>query len=180
MNGNVIETIIRRVGLVALAGVVGFGIWRASETEAKAFEKAESRLIERIEEYIALRFEDDQPAIYAMTDPEQRKIKKLQTWLEFHGAGVLEILEMEWENLRVDELSRTAKVTLQTHVELQPNKLPPPFNEVDEEHPEHLRKKGSEELEFVWREGEWYLRMDRTFVTGKAPDGREIKPFKQK
>ncbi len=177
MNSNLIELIGRRVAIVTLLGVVGVGLWRVSSDDADAFGKSESRLSERIDEYIALRMDDDQVAVYGMMDPAQRSIKDLQTYLEFHGRGVLKIIKMEPDNPRIDTVSQTAKVVLDTAVELVPSKLPPPFNDLDEEHPEHLRREGNEELHWVWRDGEWYVRMDRAFVTGKAPDGREIQSF---
>jgi hypothetical protein len=63
---------------------------------------------------------------------------------------------------------------LHSTVQLIPEKLPKPFDTLQEEHEEHLRKTGSDELRWVWREGDWYLRMQREFITGKAPDGRAI------
>lgn len=177
MSGNVLEITVRRIAILGLVGVVGFGLWRLGAGGADTFAMAESRMGQRLDEYIALRKQDDQVNVYGMLDPEQRKIKGLQEYLEFHGRGVLKVLEMSWEDLHIDPETKMASVTVASTVELQPAKLPPPFNTLNEEHPEHLRKTGNEELQWVWREGEWYLRMDRAFITGKAPDGRSIQSF---
>ncbi len=178
MSGNVLEITIRRIAIVALAGAVGFGVWRMTGGAKDAFAMAEDRLGERVEEYLALRKTDDQVAIYNLMDPEQRKIKDLRTYLEFHVPGVIKTIELSWENPHIDAATRRATVMVNSTVELVPGRLPPPFSDLKEEHEEHLRREGSEELEWVWRDDNWFLRMDRTFVTGKSPDGREIRPLK--
>lgn len=185
MNGNLLELTIRRIALVSLVALVGFGAWRLATQEKDAFADPALRdqlLAARMDEYIAMRKANDQVALYGMMDPEQRAIKTLPEYLKFHDLDVLKIIEMTWADPRVDVETGTARVRLDSTVELQPSKLPPPFNKLQEEHEEHLRQSSSEELDLVWRkaEGDWFLRMDRTFVTGKSPDGRQIQSLGEK
>lgn len=176
-----IETTIRRLAIFALLGVVSFGAYRLVAAPVHGAEMAESRLADRVEQYIELRKADDQVAIYnEMMDPEQCKIKDLATFLEFHGKGVLKVLWMEWDNMRIDEATQSARISMTQEVELQPEKLPPPFDDIEVNGPEDLRRTATEELEWVWREGDWYVRMDRAFIKGESADGRKIQAFEQK
>jgi hypothetical protein len=167
-----IETTIRRIGIVALFAAVAFGGYRAIQTPAVA--AGADRLTERMDQYVALRRADDQVGIYQLTDPEQRKIKRLEKYLEFYGTGILKVIDMTYDDIRVDADANLARVRLKTTLQLIPERLPKPYNNLDEEHPEHLRRSGEEELDWVWREDDWYLRMQREFVTGKSADGRSL------
>lgn len=174
MTGEASALSFRRLLIVILIGATGFGLWRMGSGADDPFARAQEKLDARMDQYVALRMEDDQESIYRLTDPEQRKIKSLRDWLTFYGTGILTPIAFEVASTKIDTESELATVMLESTVRLNRDRLPEPFNTLQEDHEEHLRKTQTDELTWVWREGDWYLRMQREFVTGRSADGRAL------
>jgi len=174
--------IVRRTLIFALLPVVSLGLYWHSTGKSDPFQRAEERLQERIERYMELRLADDHHEVYLMHDPEQRKLKSEAEYLTVFGTGIVTLAEIELVDYKIDFAMKTAKTDFMQTIVLQPELLPPPFNELDEESkkPEHLRQAGPLAIDWQWRDGDWYVRMDREFVTGRSADGRELQTFDQR
>jgi hypothetical protein len=61
--------------------------------------------------------------------------------------------------------------------ELVPAKLPERFKRgFRAPAPEQLRQRGEITVDWVWRDGEWYFRMDREIVSGRTEAGESAVP----
>lgn len=170
------EIVIRRVGIAVFTCIVAFLGWRAvSAPEVMS----EERLNERLEEYMSIRLRSDDDSfldLYNLMDPEQRKIKDRSSFLQFYGQGIIQVVEVSVSSSVIDPPTSTATVKMKTKLELQPDKLPKQFRNLSQYEQKDLLAEEDVPLQWIWRDNDWYLRMDMAFVTGKD-NGQEIQGF---
>jgi hypothetical protein len=168
--------LVRRSLLVVAVAAVCFGGWKLAHPPAPKdpFAEADARLAKRVDEYVALRLAGDWVKLYEMTPPEERERVNITNFLLCYGGGVIKVNELQQIGREIDEVKRTAKVELSLEGEIVPSMLPPPYNTLNEPHPEHLHQRASVLLDWVWRGNDWYFAMDPALVSGKSAGGQLI------
>lgn len=168
-------TIIRRGAIVALFATVGIGAWKIQTAPKDPWNDAEDRLAERIDEYVALRTEDDWQNLYELVNPSHRGALDLGEYLRVYGHGVLKLHEIEARGFEIDDITRTAESVIFTKTELIPERLPAKFQRGYRAGPPETNFKESEFLlRWVWRDGEWYYLLETEVLTGRDGQGNKI------
>lgn len=128
---------------------------------ASAQEPSLEELERRFERFASLRVAGDWPAVYDLTDPEQRRVLDLATFLDIYAHGMVDMLEMTLLGVEPDESGQEATVRLHQVGELVVDKLPPRERAAFRmpEDPAALQRPKETTLRWVWRDGEWYWRV---------------------
>ncbi len=169
---------IPAIGLLIAAlvyGVTLHGSRPASGPVELDREEAEEDLRERFEEFAEVRSTEDWQAMYELVDPVEREKVDLGSFLNFYGRGVLRAHSTELVEIEFGEGNRSAMVKVATDGELVIEKLPPQYRSnlrVDD--PAQLRGVQQHTIPWVWRQGEWYYRLDPEIVTGRDPTGKPV------
>jgi hypothetical protein len=166
---------IRRSAMLALFLVLGLGAWQLARPAPDPLESAEQRLQERMAIYLDLRLKGDFASLYKLADPTDRKSVDLKKYLTVYDHGVMQIHNIKVLSSEVHLQKRRADVLLETDAELLVSKLPAPYrNGFRNEDPSALRTTREYLLQWNWRNGEWFFRIDREIVSGRDQDGNAL------
>ena len=169
------STLFRRLGMLALAGVIALAGWDLLRGEPDPMANAEESLRQRVDEYVQLRRDDDWIKLYEFADPRQRRSVGMKQFLNFYDHGLLKIVAISADQVHVDEAAQRATVQLALTAELDVENLPPKLRAgFREDHPEHLQKHMEHEMRWTWFGGEWFYLMDDEVVSGKDAQGNTI------
>ncbi|MBL8748025.1 MAG: hypothetical protein JNK78_02620 [Planctomycetes bacterium] len=169
--GNKSVTVLLSIGILGCVVAMPWGRWLHSAVEPEA------ALSERVAEYVRLRKADDWMAIYSMTDASDRQACPLAQYLSLYGMGTLKVVSLEEKKRKIDAATGEATVDMVLEGELQLDRLPPKVRRsLGPQDPSALRKSGPFATEWRWREGNWWLRMDREATTGLSADGKQVRP----
>lgn len=155
------------VGIAVCLALLPWGRWFGAS--------ADEKLTQRIAEYVQLRQRDDWVSIYAMADARDRRQVPIQRFLTLYGSGAIRMLSLSEKSREVDLANGAAKVEMTLEGELQLDKLPPSARQTLRlEDKSALRQTGDFTSHWAWRDGNWWLRMEREAVTGRTGDGKPI------
>lgn len=184
-NSLVTDTPMKR-GIIALFLLVGIAacvltLFR-DQIFASGFDGlAETQLETRVSLYVSSRESDDWTVLYDMVDPEQRKVVDKIHFLQVFASGVLRINEIATVSSDIDAASQTAKTKMKTIGELVVERLPRKYRKsLQVADKSKLRRESDLDLDWVWRDGEWYYLLEREFVTGRDKEGNELRPLGNK
>lgn len=163
MNRGKKAALFRRIlVLAAFCAVVtlGFSMYQG-RGEKDDFANAEPRLQDRVDEYLALRRVEDWAALYLMTNPDHRARVTLNRFLNTYGRGFVKVHEIRADRVDLDPIRREATILLTTDGEIVPSRLPAKYQRgFNEEHRDQLRRTTTRELDWIWRDGQWFFQMD--------------------
>ncbi|MBL8727869.1 MAG: hypothetical protein JNM25_05530 [Planctomycetes bacterium] len=155
------------IGISACLALLPWGTWFG-----KSFDE---KLTDRVAEYVRLRIQDDWVGIYAMTDAKDRRVVPIQRFLTLYGSGAIRTVSLTETARQIDAAAGTAQVDMTLDGELQIDKLPPQARATLRlQDPTATRQSGPASFQWVLRDGEWWLRMDREALTGRTADGKPI------
>jgi hypothetical protein len=160
---------LRWLVIVTLAAALGVGLWlmpgESATATTAAFDAAqeEDALNERFARYVGLRMVDDHEGLYEMVDPVEREDFPKAAYLMKYGQGVMKFHALDLLGLDVVAEERSATLTVRTDAELLPHRFPPRYRAGFRmpDHPEDLRSVKEHPMPWVWRDGEWYFRLDQ-------------------
>ena len=163
--------------ILSLAVAIGGALaaWRPWAKPAPS----EARLRARLDQYVELRKASNWKSLYAMTDPLEQARVGIESFLTFYGKEMTRFHSLEVKEARMDAEHGRATIDVEVEHEMIPERLPPAFRrglKVDDK--SLLTQRSPTKLEWVWRDGEWYLGMDRVVLTGRDKEGRAAKPEK--
>jgi hypothetical protein len=157
------------VGIVGCLALLPWGEWLRGRTSPDA------ALSARLAEYVALRQADDWVGVYALTDARDRKLVPIQRFLTLYGSGAIRTVALTEKSRQIDLAAGTAMVELTLDGELRLDRLPAAARRTLAPHdPSALRQSGEFTSHWAWRDGTWWLRMEREAVTGRTADGKPI------
>ena len=161
--------------LLAMAVAAGgaLAIWRPWSKPAPS----EVRLRARLDEYVDLRRASNWKAIYSMSDPIEQAKVGLDAFLRFYGGEMTRFLGLDVKEAHMDAERGVATIDVEIEHEVIPERLPAQFRRnLTLEDKDSLKQRGPHKLEWVWRDGDWYMGMDRVVLTGRAREGRPAAP----
>lgn len=175
-SSNTIRTLI----IAILVALIGYGLVFLPEGGSGFPEDpkdAEKALRERFDAYVVMRKEYDFDGLYELADPQQRDIVDKARFLSFYGNKMQRTRAIDWLACKVNAEARTALLNVRTESELVPEELPPQFRQGFRapEDPNELIQSTDHEFSWIWREGEWYYRLEAE-VMGVRED---VKPLGQ-
>jgi hypothetical protein len=165
----------RRAAIGILAAGIAVLLWILL-TRQSPIEASRQRLNERTAQYAALREANDWPKLYELVDPSERKKTSIAHFMSVYGTGVLPVTKAVVKEVVFDPNKTVAKTTIQIDAELDISKLPPEARNMQLGDPAQRRTSGPCELQWVWRGGEWYFRLDEQ-ATRPDSHGRTPKPL---
>jgi hypothetical protein len=177
--GLTLPAFARGSAVVALLAAIGFGSWQLAQSSGSSSfsSNADSLLRKRVEEYRALRKEDDFAALYKMIDPQERKKVSLARYLNVYGQGFMKLHSLEVVRQEIDPQKRTASVAFLADTELLVARLPEKFRKgLDAPDPTELRHQGEQIVPWVWRDGTWCFQLETEVVRGRDTKGQPIQP----
>jgi hypothetical protein len=133
----------------------------------------------RIEAYTAMRKADDWLAVYDLLDPADRARVRKEEFLRLYATGALRVHDARVEHVHIEGSRATVDMVIDGELVLE--RLPDAARRgLNIQKPEDLRQGLRETFEWVFRDGQWYLRIDREVRTGRDQKGRVIRAIPEK
>lgn len=166
---------VRYATSAVLALGIGVLLWVLLSEENHG-EKAKARLFERVDQYIALRLQDDWPKLYDMLHPDHRRKKPIAEFLQIYGTGVLKVHQMDLLGQQVFS-NRSALTKLSADLELVKAKLPSVARNLQVPTADAMREQQIFELAWRWVDGEWYWMLGNKELSGLDDQGKPIQIY---
>jgi len=174
------ETVIwlRRGAIAAAVSALGWAFLDDDERRVDPFAGADGALRQAASEYARLRTQEDWPGLYELVDPMERARVPWATFLPAFSHGALRVDALSVTSQSIDPAARRAKVEFLLDAHLVPERLPATFRQgLRISDTSKLRRQEPLLIDWVWRDGQWYFRLDRELVTGRTATGQSVAPL---